>query len=96
MPPAHRQPNWDAERRRQRRQQRRERRSTARRGDETPRVAPLQLDPRKARQAAVQSPTMKLDADTEYAIVRWDLVRLTMYSVACFAVMVVVLVVVGM
>lgn len=57
-------------------------------------MAPLQLDPRRtgaSSSAPAAVPTAKLEPDTEFAIVRRDLRRLTLYSIICFALMIGVL-----
>jgi hypothetical protein len=94
MPPAHRNTSRAAERRRQRRQ-RRSGDEAPLRGSQTPRMAPLQLDPRKSTPATASVPTARMEAEAEYAIVRRDLWRLTAFSVLCFVVMIVVLMVVN-
>ena len=55
-------------------------------------MAPLTMDPRKQRTIpSPVSPAMRLDAEAEYTFVRRDLVRLTIYSVLCFVLMIAVL-----
>ncbi|HEV2127202.1 MAG TPA: hypothetical protein VGR22_01115 [Thermomicrobiales bacterium] len=93
MPPAHRNTSRAAERRRQRRQ-RRSGQEGSQRSSQVPKMAPLQLDPRRAgasSSAPVAVPTAKLEPDMEFAIVRRDLWRLTLYSIICFALMIAVL-----
>ncbi|MDQ4045010.1 MAG: hypothetical protein M3173_06135 [Chloroflexota bacterium] len=57
-------------------------------------MAPLQLDPRRTAaslSAAPSVPTVELEPETEYRIVRRDLRRLTIFSVICFVLMIAVL-----
>ena len=97
MPPAHRNTSKAAERRARRRQRREgQQRQRRERTQETPRIAPLQLDPRKTQQTPVATTTSVFDANTEYRIVQRDLVRLTIFSVICFVVMVAALLVLNM
>jgi len=91
MAPPHNKTSRAAERRRERRQ-RRQQGAAPQRSAQAPRMAPLSMDPRKQRTIpSPVAPAMRLDAETEYAFVRRDLVRLTIYSVICFVLMVGVL-----
>jgi hypothetical protein len=94
MPPAHRNTSRAAERRRQRRQ-RRSGEDMPLRASRSPRMAPLQLDPRKSTPTTVSVPTSRMESETEYAIVRRDLWRLTVFSVLCFVLMIGILMVVN-
>ena len=49
------------------------------------------MDPRKRPAPSPLAATGRLDEETEYAFVRRDLWRLTIYSLICFALMVGVL-----
>lgn len=94
MPPAHRNTSRAAERRRQRRQ-RRTGEYVPVRGTQSRRMAPLQLDPRKSTPSTASVPTARMRSETEYAIVRRDLWRLTVFSVLCFVLMIAILLVVS-
>ncbi len=94
MPPAHRNTSRAAERRRQRRQ-RRTGADVPLRASQSPRMAPLQLDPRKSTPSTVSAPTARMESETEYAIVRRDLWRLMLFSVLCFVMMIGILMVVS-
>lgn len=88
MAPPHRKTSRAAERRRQRRQRREAGTDLPQRGAEAPKMAPLSMDPRKRSIPSPVAPAMRLDAEVEYAFVRRDLVRLTIYSVICFVLMI--------
>lgn len=87
MPAPHRKTSRAAERRKRRRQQR-EAGDTPSRTQATPKMAPLSLDPRRQSRPTTAAPVPKVDRATEYAYVRRDLWRLTIFSVVCFVLMV--------
>lgn len=90
MPP-HRKTSRAAERRKQRRQRQTEG-DTPVRTAQTTRMAPLSLDPKpKSKVVVAPAQDVRMDRSTEYAFVRRDLWRLTVYSVICFALMIAVL-----
>ena len=91
MAPPNRKTQRASERRKQRRQRLNAEGNAPERGAQTPRMAPLSLDPRKKQVATPTLPVVQLNAEEEYVFVRRDLWRLTVFSALCFALMIAVL-----
>jgi hypothetical protein len=94
LPAPHRKTSRATERRKRKRQQQTS--YVPANSDATPKVAPLSLDPRQKRsRTTAVAAAPQIDRATEYMYVRRDLVRLAIYSLACFALMIGVLLFLG-
>jgi hypothetical protein len=91
MPAPHKNTSRAAERRRQRRQRRMDEGGVPQRPTATPRLAPVSMETRRRPATSTLQAVQMLDPATEYRFVRRDLWRLTIYSVICFVLMIVVL-----